>query len=207
MRTMDKTRDVGQRANRVLERIVVATARRSRPSRARIVVADVQPQAVRRRAAAPPEATAELESATAKQNSARRAQRWPAHGRLDVGAAVVVASKALKAARFFPVPHKFTLGLQPIKPSEWLHVPTAAEMRRKRELLDGTERSAGPRRAARLRICAARARGRGRGALPRARRRRAERRRAARRRRHRVRGPAGGRGPLADGTHGQRAGC
>ena len=54
---------------------------------------------------------------------------------------VVVASKALKAARFFPVPHKFTLGLQPIKPSEWLHVPTAAEMRRKRELLDGTGRS------------------------------------------------------------------
>ena len=54
---------------------------------------------------------------------------------------LVVASKALKAARFFPVPHKFTLGLQPIKPSEWLHVPTAAEMRRKRELLDGAERS------------------------------------------------------------------
>ena len=52
---------------------------------------------------------------------------------------VVVASKALKAARFFPVPHKFTLGLQPIKPSEWLHVPTAAEMRRKRELLDGID--------------------------------------------------------------------
>ena len=54
---------------------------------------------------------------------------------------VVVASKALKAARFFPVPHKFTLGLQPIKPSEWLHVPSTTEMRRKRELLDGPERS------------------------------------------------------------------
>lgn len=55
-------------------------------------------------------------------------------------APVIVAAKRLSATRFFPVPHRFTLGLQPIREAEWLHRPTIAEMQRKRELLDGEER-------------------------------------------------------------------
>ena len=53
---------------------------------------------------------------------------------------LIVAAKRLTAARFFPVPHRFTLGLHPIREVEWLHTPTAPEMRRKRELLDGADR-------------------------------------------------------------------
>ena len=53
---------------------------------------------------------------------------------------VIVARKGLKAERFLDIPHRFSLGLQPIREDEWLSARSdshAAELALKAALLDG----------------------------------------------------------------------